>query len=178
MAQRGSQLDPLKFSCSSCLDLLKDPLTVPCGHSYCKKKKGIYSCPQCRKEFRQRPDLEKNLLLAELVEDLKKTGLQAAAAERRQKQKELEESRLNIQQRIQERQKEVKLLQQQVEAINVSADEAVENSEESFTQMIHLIQKRSLEVKQELRSQQRTAVSELKELEENLCFQLSILRHK
>uniref|UniRef100_A0A672HJH5 RING-type domain-containing protein n=1 Tax=Salarias fasciatus TaxID=181472 RepID=A0A672HJH5_SALFA len=91
MAQRGSQLDPLKFSCSICLDLLKDPLTVPCGHSYCssciqshwdeEKKKGIYSCPQCRKEFRQRPDLEKNLLLAELVEDLKKTGLQAAAAE-------------------------------------------------------------------------------------------------
>uniref|UniRef100_A0A672HJI0 RING-type domain-containing protein n=1 Tax=Salarias fasciatus TaxID=181472 RepID=A0A672HJI0_SALFA len=82
MAQRGSQLDPLKFSCSICLDLLKDPLTAPCGHSYCssciqshwdeEKKKGIYSCPQCRKEFRQRPDLEKNLLLAELLHDPEK----------------------------------------------------------------------------------------------------------
>uniref|UniRef100_A0A672JFP5 RING-type domain-containing protein n=1 Tax=Salarias fasciatus TaxID=181472 RepID=A0A672JFP5_SALFA len=78
MAQRGSQLDPLKFSCSICLDLLKDPLTVPCGHSYCsscikrhwdvEKNKGIYSCPQCREEFRQRPNLKKNILLAEIVE--------------------------------------------------------------------------------------------------------------
>ncbi|XP_035770349.1 tripartite motif-containing protein 16-like protein [Neolamprologus brichardi] len=45
-----------------------------------------------------------------------------AAAERTEKQKELEVRRLNIQQRIQEREKDVKLLQQEVEAINGSAD--------------------------------------------------------
>uniref|UniRef100_A0A3B3VGE6 Uncharacterized protein n=1 Tax=Poecilia latipinna TaxID=48699 RepID=A0A3B3VGE6_9TELE len=90
MAQKKVKLDPEKVSCSICLDLLKDPVTIPCGHSYCmncitdvwdgKDQKGVNSCPQCRKEFIPRPDLEKNFILAELVEDLKKTEPKAAPA--------------------------------------------------------------------------------------------------
>ncbi|XP_053186794.1 tripartite motif-containing protein 16-like [Scomber japonicus] len=90
MAQQGAQLDHEKFCCSTCLDLLKDPVTIPCGHSYCmscinnfwdgEDEKKIYSCPQCRQTFTPRPVLMKNTMLADLVEDLKKTELQAAAA--------------------------------------------------------------------------------------------------
>uniref|UniRef100_A0A3B5LFW1 RING-type domain-containing protein n=1 Tax=Xiphophorus couchianus TaxID=32473 RepID=A0A3B5LFW1_9TELE len=69
MAQTGVQKDRERFSCSICLDLLKDPVTTACGHSYCmncitdfwdgEEKKGTYSCPQCRETFRQRPVLKK-----------------------------------------------------------------------------------------------------------------------
>uniref|UniRef100_A0A3Q1GFB3 RING-type domain-containing protein n=1 Tax=Acanthochromis polyacanthus TaxID=80966 RepID=A0A3Q1GFB3_9TELE len=87
MAQRGVQLDQEKLSCSICLDLLKDPVTIPCGHSYCMNcirsywdgqyLGQTYSCPQCRQTFRPRPDLKKNTVMADLVEEVKKTRLES-----------------------------------------------------------------------------------------------------
>uniref|UniRef100_A0A4W5LJ41 Tripartite motif-containing protein 16-like n=1 Tax=Hucho hucho TaxID=62062 RepID=A0A4W5LJ41_9TELE len=87
MAQQGVLLDKDQFCCSVCPDLLKEPVTTACGHSYCRSciegywdqdHQGIYSCPQCRQTFTPRPSLRKNNMLAEVVETLKKTGLQAA----------------------------------------------------------------------------------------------------
>ncbi|XP_038595573.1 E3 ubiquitin/ISG15 ligase TRIM25-like [Micropterus salmoides] len=289
MAQKGVQLDQDAFSCSICLDLLKDPVTTPCGHSYCmncikthwdeEEEKKIHSCPQCRQTFTPRPVLLKNTMLAVLVEELKKTGLQAApadhcyagpedvvcdfctgrklkalksclvclvsycekhlqphfespafekhklvepskklqenicsrhdevmkmfcrtdqqsicylcsveehkghdtvsaAAERTERQRELEVSRQNIQQRIQDREKDVKVLQQEAEAINRSADEAVEDSEKIFTELIRLMEKRRSDVKQQVRSQQQTEVSRVKELQEKLEQEITELKRK
>ncbi|XP_061571974.1 tripartite motif-containing protein 16-like [Cololabis saira] len=288
MAQKGDQLDQETFSCSICLEVLKDPVTIPCGHSYCMNciksywdegEKKLPSCPQCRETFIPRPALVKNTMFAALVEQLKKAGLQAApanhcyagredvacdvcsgrklkaiksclvclvsycekhlqphhdsssfkkhklvdpsknlqdnicprhgevmkmfcrtdqkcicylcsvdehkghdtvsaVAERTERQRQMEASQQQIQQEIQDREKDVKLLQQEVEAINQSADKTVEDSEEIFTEMISLLQKRSSDVKQWIRSQQESEVRRVRELEEKLQQEITDLKRR
>ncbi|XP_049323073.1 tripartite motif-containing protein 16-like [Astyanax mexicanus] len=89
MAEASISVDQDQFSCSVCLDLLKDPVTIPCGHSNCmvciyrhwdqEDQRGVYSCPQCRETFTPRPVLRRNNMLAEVVEKLKKTEVRAAS---------------------------------------------------------------------------------------------------
>ncbi|XP_058247408.1 tripartite motif-containing protein 16-like [Hemibagrus wyckioides] len=89
MAEASISVAQDQFICSVCLYLLKDPVTIPCGHSFCKvcingcwdqeDQSGVYSCPQCRDTFIPRPVLRRNNMLAEVVEKLKKTEVQAAS---------------------------------------------------------------------------------------------------
>ncbi|XP_076125588.1 tripartite motif-containing protein 16-like isoform X2 [Alosa pseudoharengus] len=86
MAAAISQ-DEESFICPVCLDLLKDPVAIPCGHNYCMRcihdcwdredQKRVYSCPLCKHTFTPRPVLYKNPLIAEMVEKFRKTRIQA-----------------------------------------------------------------------------------------------------
>ncbi|XP_062291046.1 tripartite motif-containing protein 16-like [Scomber scombrus] len=289
MARQGFRLDSEKLCCSICLDPMKDPVTIPCGHNYCvncikqhwdgENQKEIYSCPLCRQAFIPRPVLMKNTMLEDLVEDLKKTGFQAApadhcysepedvacdvctgsklkavksclqclvsyceqhlqphyeypafekhklvnpskklqenicshhgevmkifcctdqhcicylcymyehknhatvpaSAERIERQEELELSQKKLKQQIQDREKDVKMLQQELKAIDCSADKAVEDSDKNFTELIHLIEKKSSDMKQQIRSTQETEVSRVEELQEKLQQEIVDLKRK
>uniref|UniRef100_A0A8C4SZP1 Uncharacterized protein n=1 Tax=Erpetoichthys calabaricus TaxID=27687 RepID=A0A8C4SZP1_ERPCA len=77
-----------EFTCSVCLDILTDPVSIPCGHSFCLKcltdcwdQSQEFSCPQCRHTFIPRPALHRNTLLNELVKKLKKTGLSSSSSQ-------------------------------------------------------------------------------------------------
>ncbi|KAM9469289.1 E3 ubiquitin/ISG15 ligase TRIM25-like isoform 2-T2 [Clarias gariepinus] len=89
MAKANISAYQCQFSCAVCLDFPKDPVTIPCGHNYCKvcindfwdqqDVRRVYSCPQCRETFDPRPVLRRNNMLAEMVEEQNKANLQAAS---------------------------------------------------------------------------------------------------
>ncbi|XP_077123004.1 E3 ubiquitin/ISG15 ligase TRIM25-like [Ranitomeya variabilis] len=66
------------LECSICLTLYTDPVTPRCGHSFCRvcfdhilnaqEQCGVYSCPECREQFRRRPALKRNIALCNAVE--------------------------------------------------------------------------------------------------------------
>ncbi|XP_075875487.1 tripartite motif-containing protein 16-like [Nelusetta ayraudi] len=112
------------------------------------------------------------------VDDHKGHHTVSAAAERTERQRELEETRQKIQQKIQHREEDLKVLQKEVESINGSADKAIKDSKDIFTKMIHLLKKIRSEVQQQVRSMQDGAVSEVKELQKKLQQEITELNRR
>ncbi|XP_073423692.1 E3 ubiquitin/ISG15 ligase TRIM25-like [Dendrobates tinctorius] len=64
--------------CSICSSTFKDPVMLRCGHNFCwvcidrvldaQDESGVYSCPDCREEFLERPALMRNLYLHNVAE--------------------------------------------------------------------------------------------------------------
>ncbi|XP_006641038.3 finTRIM family, member 82 [Lepisosteus oculatus] len=83
MAEASISMARDQFSCPLCVGILRDPVAIPCGHSYCMDcinnfwneadYTGDYICPQCRVAFTQRPVLRRNTLLSKVAEKLKTT---------------------------------------------------------------------------------------------------------
>ncbi|XP_029943669.1 nuclear factor 7, brain-like [Salarias fasciatus] len=67
-----------QFRCTICLDLFNDPVSIPCGHNFCKDcihhhwmQKHKTDCPICKEVFFRRPDLRVNVALKEITEHFK-----------------------------------------------------------------------------------------------------------
>ncbi|KAM4551921.1 E3 ubiquitin-protein ligase TRIM39-like [Odontesthes bonariensis] len=76
-----------QFLCSICLDVFTDPVSIPCGHNFCKScitqhwdANVLYDCPMCKENFSTRPQLRVNTLLSELVAEFRREAQQKASS--------------------------------------------------------------------------------------------------
>uniref|UniRef100_A0A3Q3J237 Uncharacterized protein n=1 Tax=Monopterus albus TaxID=43700 RepID=A0A3Q3J237_MONAL len=79
MASASSFLSEDQFLCSVCLDIFTEPVTIPCGHNFCKvcisrhwQGKGQCQCPLCNEKFNKGLKLRVNTTFREVVENFRK----------------------------------------------------------------------------------------------------------
>ncbi|KAM4632507.1 LOW QUALITY PROTEIN: uncharacterized protein O3C94_019033 [Discoglossus pictus] len=67
-----------ELNCSICLSIYTDPVMLSCGHNFCQgcigsvldtqEGSGVYTCPECRAEYQERPAPQRNLKLCNIAE--------------------------------------------------------------------------------------------------------------
>uniref|UniRef100_A0A8C5QZ06 Uncharacterized protein n=1 Tax=Leptobrachium leishanense TaxID=445787 RepID=A0A8C5QZ06_9ANUR len=72
-----------ELTCSICLNMYMDPVTLTCGHSFCRtcivdvldtqNGSGAYKCPECRAESQERPTLVKTTKLRNIADSFRST---------------------------------------------------------------------------------------------------------
>ncbi|KAM9402451.1 E3 ubiquitin-protein ligase TRIM47-like [Salvelinus alpinus] len=80
MTTSSSLLSEEQFLCSVCLDVFTEPVSIPCGHNYCKAcisgywdTSDLCQCPMCKEIFYRRPELRINTFISEMAAQFRQT---------------------------------------------------------------------------------------------------------
>uniref|UniRef100_A0A3P9J9X0 Bloodthirsty-related gene family, member 2 n=1 Tax=Oryzias latipes TaxID=8090 RepID=A0A3P9J9X0_ORYLA len=127
------------FLCSLCRNIFTNPVTTPCGHSFClsclsqfwSRHQSRY-CPECRRLFPERPNLSVNHILANVAENYKKVRPQKTPDD---------ELVLDVTQMIQERLQKIDRLKYSLDIQKSSYLREVRESQKIFSTLVNAMEK-------------------------------------
>uniref|UniRef100_A0A3Q3LG74 Uncharacterized protein n=1 Tax=Labrus bergylta TaxID=56723 RepID=A0A3Q3LG74_9LABR len=75
-----------QFLCSICLDVFTDPVSIPCGHNFCKTcithhwdVNAPCECPMCKDVFEKRPQLRVNTFISEMAAQFRQSTVKKSS---------------------------------------------------------------------------------------------------
>lgn len=176
MASTISLLSERHFLCSLCKDIFSHPVTIPCGHSFCKAclchhwtRHRSDHCPLCKRLFAARPDLSVNRILAEVSDNYKRTRPQTPP---------VEDTGVDVKQMIQERLQKIERLKHSLQLLKNSCLREVRESHAVFSAFVDSMEKNHKAVVTSIEERQREEETKVEILVKELEHEIKELRNE
>ncbi|XP_014006527.2 E3 ubiquitin-protein ligase TRIM39-like [Salmo salar] len=170
MSTSSNVLSEEQFLCSICLDVFTEPVSIPCGHNFCKacireywNSTVLCQCPLCKDTFNRKPEPKTNTTLRDVADHFKRMKV-TDGEESSSKPGEV----APVQQMIQERLQKVKEIKYSVELSQRDAEREITGSVEVFTALVRSIDRSQGEVIKEVEEKQKAAERQADGLTEEL----------
>ncbi|XP_030266597.1 E3 ubiquitin-protein ligase TRIM39-like [Sparus aurata] len=180
-----------QFLCSICLDVFTDPVAIPCGHNFCKTcitkhwdKNVKCQCPNCKKTFNTRPELQVNTFISEMAAQFRQSAQQKASSNHKThdvvplkeryegKKAKLGKRDTEIQQMIQKRRLKIEEMKRSVELSKKDADREIAAGVQVFSALKESVERSQAElidtIKEKQRETEKQAEGFIKELEQEI----------
>uniref|UniRef100_A0A3Q3LGF4 E3 ubiquitin-protein ligase TRIM39-like n=1 Tax=Labrus bergylta TaxID=56723 RepID=A0A3Q3LGF4_9LABR len=169
MSATSCMLSEEQFLCSICLDVFTDPVSIPCGHNFCKScithhwdVNDQCECPMCKDVFEKRPQLRVNTFISEMAAQFRQS---TAKRNSRMSLKENTNSGEVLRLKIQE-------MKDSVELSRADTDREKSDSVQVFTALIRSVEEGLAQLLDLLEEKQKTTEEKaegfIKELEDEI----------